>query len=65
MTKTGHHRCYDCRHYSRISIGPHGWDHKCAQRIRLCPLIGPDCHHYDYEPGADRAEALVIEHHHV
>lgn len=55
--RVGHHLCWNCRHYSRQRAGPHTWQHHCAHRVLMCPLVGPECRHYEYEPGADHQEA--------
>lgn len=49
-------RCWSCRHYSRQATGPHAWRHQCAEGVVGCPLMGPQCPLYDYEPGSDAKE---------
>lgn len=49
-----HHACWPCRHYAQAIVRR---PPACPVRIAGFSWIGPACRLYDYEPGADRAEA--------
>jgi hypothetical protein len=49
-----HHACWPCQHYAQaLTRQPPA----CPKRMAGYPWIGQACKQYEYEPGADHAEA--------